>query len=287
MSKISKATSKSWWGQNFIAALADFTDEGRLTRGRGYRTDKRVKQWKIDKGQVNAKILGNANAYFGVHTAPTYTTTLKMTVISDEAWGKIIAAISDNAAFICKLMMNEIPDDIEQVFKPLGRSLLPVNYHDFRVMCSCPDTQVPCKHIAGVCYRLAEQLDNDPFLLFELRGLPRKKLHQELAKSSLGEALLQSLLTEIPLPAPRSSYFTRPEPMKMNDEVTMKNFWQGEVPLSILPVANVELAKDSLIPALIIKKGGDYPAFWPRDNSFIAAMEGLYQRLHSNSRKLL
>ena len=38
--------------------------------------------------------------------------------------------------------------------------------------CSCPDVANPYKYIAGVYFRLAGQLDRDPFLLFELRGRP-------------------------------------------------------------------------------------------------------------------
>lgn len=37
--------SKTWWGQKFIAALEDFTDSGRLQRGRGYSGDSRILKW--------------------------------------------------------------------------------------------------------------------------------------------------------------------------------------------------------------------------------------------------
>ena len=33
------------------------------------------------------------------------------------------------------------------------------------------------------------------------------------------------------------------------------------------------------VPAILIKKAGDYPAFWKRDNSFIAVMEDFYKRM--------
>ncbi|MFT4928755.1 MAG: putative Zn finger protein [Phenylobacterium sp.] len=279
---INKTINKTWWGQNFMAALADFTDEGRLTRGRAYRSDKRIKKWTLKDGQVAAKVLGNANPYFGVTVAPTYDTSLTMIQITPEQWTKVIDSISENAGFICKLMMNEMPDDIEQSFALVDRYLLPTSYYDFRVRCSCPDTEVPCKHIAGVCYRLAGLLDKDPFLLFELRGLSRKKLHQALARSPLGKSLLQSLLTKTPPPVPRQHYFTQPEVMT-NDNDMVENFWHGEIPLP----QQFEPVTEAAIPAMMIKKGGDYPAFWHRDNSFIDAMEVLYLRLRKNGQKLL
>ena len=39
-----------------------------------------------------------------------------------------------------------------------------------RTRCSCPDWANPCKHIAAVHYLLGERFDEDPFLMFLLRG---------------------------------------------------------------------------------------------------------------------
>ena len=242
-----------------------------------------VKKWDVNGSKVTAKIRGNANPYFGVDKEPTYTTTLEMTPILPGEWHKVIAALSDNAASICKLMINEMPDNIEQQFKAVGQHLLPINYKDFKVACSCPDGVVPCKHIAGVCYRLGEQLDNDPFLLFELRGLSRDKLHQELSSSPLGKALLQSLLTKQPDPPKHSSYFTRPKVVELPDKLEVRDFWYGKTPLP----KEIKPESEAIIPGLVIKKGGDYPQFWERENSFVDAMEELYLALRKNSKKLL
>ena len=275
--------SRTWWGSKFIQALEAFTDSGRLSRGRGYRTDKRVKQWQIHSNTVTAKILGNANPYFGVTKAPTYTTRVALTPISAGEWHGVIAAISEDAAAVCKLMADEMPDDIDLLFKAAKQQLLPVSYSDFEVSCTCPDYAVPCKHIAGVCYRLSEQLDSDPFLLFELRGLARQALQKQLAASPLGKVLLQSMRSAEMTPPTQSSYFTRPQPQDMDEATDIHRFWQGQVQL---PAPQSEQS-EAVIPALIIKKGGDYPTFWLRDSSYIEAMEQLYLRLSSNSCKFL
>ena len=92
----------------------------------------------------------------------------------------------------------------------LGVHLLPNDYRDFKVACDCPDYEVPCKHIAGVCYRLAGQLDQDPFLLFEMRGLAPEKLLQELASSPLGKVLSDAKSSATVELAPVASFYTRP-----------------------------------------------------------------------------
>jgi len=86
--------------------------------------------------------------------------------------------LTQRASFIARLLLNEIPENIEMVFADVGVHLLPNDYRDFKVSCDCTDYEVPCKHIAGVCYRLAGQLDHDPFLLFEMRGWHLKNCYR-------------------------------------------------------------------------------------------------------------
>ena len=50
------------------------------------------------------------------------------------------------------------------------------------MQCSCPDWAVPCKHLASVIYKLSAEIDNNPFLVFELH---RVDLIQELNKLGL------------------------------------------------------------------------------------------------------
>jgi uncharacterized Zn finger protein len=42
--------------------------------------------------------------------------------------------------------------------------------------CSCPDWEVPCKHIAAAFYLLAEAFDDDPFTILAWRGREREDL---------------------------------------------------------------------------------------------------------------
>ncbi|MDE6447324.1 MAG: SWIM zinc finger family protein [Muribaculaceae bacterium] len=47
--------------------------------------------------------------------------------------------------------------------------MFPTSWKDLAMNCSCPDWAVPCKHLAAVIYKLSEEIDNNPFLVFELR----------------------------------------------------------------------------------------------------------------------
>jgi uncharacterized Zn finger protein len=52
--------------------------------------------------------------------------------------------------------------------------------------CSCPDWGVPCKHLAAVCYVLAEEFDRDPFGMLAWRGKARDDLLAALRRIQAG-----------------------------------------------------------------------------------------------------
>lgn len=267
--------SRSWWGQKFITAIENLTDSGRLSRGRSYARGSKVKSFDIDGNLVTAQVRGSINPYFGVHKEPLYQITIEFKPLSAAKWSAAISEMASKASVISRLLLNEIPDDIEQIFQPLNLTLLPGSQKDFETSCSCPDWSNPCKHIAGVYYLVAAELDQDPFLLFELRGLSRQNLITELSKSTLGQALSAELQSEQIEPQPAETYYA---PLKMHpapDNPELREFWQGTKQLP----QTMEALPENLVSAIMVKKLGDFPAFWHRDNSFIEAMETFYEQV--------
>jgi uncharacterized Zn finger protein len=275
--------SKTWWGKRFIEALEEFTDPARLGRGRSYARNDKIKEYQIKDGQIVAKVRGSINPYFGVYKEPLYTTRIEIKPISAASWTKAIALLSSRASWVTKLLMNEMPDDIDEALTSLNINLLPHRRSDFKTSCSCPDYSNPCKHIAGVHYLIASQLDQDPFTLFELRGLPRQQLQAELAKSPLGKALSDMLNDEELAIEPANAYYPELKEVSLPKQCSAHDFWLGEKRLP----QTIEPATESSIPAIVVKKGGAYPPFWHQDRSFIIVMEELYARVRANSKKML
>lgn len=276
--------SRTWWGQRFIEALEQFTDAGRLSRGRSYASGKRILEYKLNKGTVTAKVRGSINPYFDVYEEPIYKTSITIKAITAAQWKKVIQRIASRADLVTKLLLNEMPDTIEDAFAELDLHLLPHSQSDFKTSCSCPDYANPCKHIAGVYYLLASSLDQDPFVMFELRGLSREELRAELANSPLGEILATAVTTEDVPVEPTQSYYTRPiqEPKQEAVVGSHKEFWTGARKLPT-PMAS---AAQAGVSALLIKKQGDYPAFWHKDTSFISTMEEFYERVRTKSQQM-
>jgi uncharacterized Zn finger protein len=275
--------SRTWWGQKFIEAMEQFSDAGRLSRGRSYASGGKVKSFEIDQGMVIAEVRGSKNPYFGVYHEPLYDTVIKFQPISAAKWTAAITYIATKAGLVSRLMLKEIPDSIDDAFATVGVHLLPHSHNDFDTHCSCPDWSNPCKHIAGVYYLLAQRLDQDPFLLFELRGLSREKLSEELAKTPLGQALSTELQAEQkPIRAARS-FYPRPKTIELDADTDLRTFWHGEKRLP----QTIEPATPPLVGGIAVKKQGDFPPFWEPDNSFLEAMETLYEQVRVKNQKLL
>lgn len=274
--------SRSWWGQRFIDSLEKIMDAGRLSRGRSYARNGKIKGFGIQDGVITAQVRGSVNPYFGVYKEPLYTTTIEFKSISAANWAAAIAYVASKASLISRLMLNEIPDNIDDAFAKLDLHLLPHRKDDFKTDCSCPDWSNPCKHIAGVYYLLAGQLDQDPFLLFELRGLSREALQKELAKSPLGQALSSEMTLNKTAPEAELSYFTKPTVQTSVTVGSLKDYWHGA---KRLPQA-VETESQISVPAILVKKQGDFPPFWSKDSSFIETMEELYGRVRTKNSQL-
>lgn len=274
--------TRTWWGDTFLSTIEQFTDRGRLSRGRTYANGRKVLSFEIECDRVSAQVRGSVNPYYGVYTEPIYDTVLEFEPISRAKWTAVIALMASKVSVLSKLLVGEIPSNIEESFDTLGLHLLPQK-GDFTSQCSCPDWSNPCKHVAGVYYLVAAELDRDPLKLFELRGLSREDLLAELSKTPLGVALSEELIAEPTTSDPVESLHTRPEVTTLEQQVSLTHFWHSENPL----FSTVESPQPTNVPAILIKKQGDFPSFWQRNNSFIEVMEDFYLRVRNKNNNLL
>jgi uncharacterized Zn finger protein len=179
----SRAFGKSWWAKKWIEALEILGSyySNRLPRGRTYARRGAVKDLVIIPGEVMAKVQGTRRT--------PYRVSIGLNALTDTQWQKVIKALGKHAIFAAKLLIGEMPPNIDEVFNSCGLSLFPAKATELKTDCSCPDWANPCKHIAATHYILAEAFDRDPFLLFELRGWTKEKVLEELrAARSLGDS---------------------------------------------------------------------------------------------------
>lgn len=173
---------KHWWANRWIRALTRLMDSGRLGRGRSYARRGQVVEINIAAGHISARVQGTRRT--------PYRVGIELRPLGDHQWDKVFDALAEQAIFAAQLLNGEMPTDIEQVFEAVKVPLFPTTHGDLQTDCSCPDWVNPCKHIAAVYYLLGERFDEDPFLLFELRGRSKGEV-----AAALRERRVQGLAT--------------------------------------------------------------------------------------------
>lgn len=154
---------KTWWGQQWLNALAQIDEESRLPRGKTYANKGAVQGLKIDTNQISASVKGTKPRPYKVKlTVPLLTSAEKEALLTE---------LSNNPAILAQLLNRQLPEELVQFAKSRSIHLFPASFDDLAMGCSCPDYAVPCKHLAAVVYIIANEIDRNPFLVFQLKGL--------------------------------------------------------------------------------------------------------------------
>lgn len=171
---------ENWWADRWIRALKPLMDSGRLSRGRSYARRGQVIDIEVAPGVVTSKVQGS-------RWTP-YKVQIRLNPLSDRQWDQVLDRLAEQAIFAAQLLNGEMPPDIEDLFDAVQIPLFPTSGTDLWTDCTCPDWANPCKHVAAVYYLLGERFDEDPFLLFELRGRSQQQIAVALGERRAVEA---------------------------------------------------------------------------------------------------
>ncbi|WP_338676042.1 SWIM zinc finger family protein [Streptomyces sp. SCSIO 30461] len=181
-------SAASWWGNAWVDALEDTAlDSARLARGRSYAGRGHVDAITVTPGRVTAYVHGSRPR--------PYRTDIRLRTLTDEDWERLLGAAAARPEHIAALLDKDVPYALAD-----AAELLPAP-GDLIPDCSCPDDGLPCKHAAALCYQTARILDEDPFVLFLMRGRGEQEVLAELtrrnaARSAAERAAAQRVAAE-------------------------------------------------------------------------------------------
>ncbi|HTK11638.1 MAG TPA: SWIM zinc finger family protein [Ktedonobacteraceae bacterium] len=204
---------ETWWSRRWLQALENLGMGSRLSRGRLYARQGQVLSIDLKEGEVKAQVQGSLRE--------PYKVTIHLQVLSKAEWERATDAMAGRAIFAAKLLANEMPTAIEEAFQEVQLSLFPTTDQDLKTRCTCPDWANPCKHSAAVYYILAERFDEDPFLLFKLRGRSQEALLAALRKKRLAALPAEPAQSKQTLSSPASAADT-----SLRLEQHLETFWQ-------------------------------------------------------------
>ena len=229
--------AKNWWARRWLEALERLMQGVRLTRGQHYARLGQVVSMEEIKGGVVARVQGSRQK--------PYRVTIQLAPFNNKQWEKVFDLLADKAIYVAQLLAGDMPEDIEEVFNEAEVSLFPTRTIDLQTKCTCPDKVTPCKHIAATHYILGDRFDEDPFLLFRMRGRSQDQIMEALRQRRGADVDMVTNGEETP------SWQSQPEEPRFPE--TLEHFWDAGPELNEFNV-QVKMPK---IPQPLLKRLGE------------------------------
>jgi uncharacterized Zn finger protein len=170
--------ARNFWGKAWCRHLESFSDyDNRLPRGRTYVRSGSVCDLRIKAGKVEAKVLGSH----------LYNIWVRIDALEDEKWTRLKSTCQGNVRSLIDLLQGTFSDEVMRAVVDPDEGLFPLA-GEFTYSCDCPDYADMCKHVSAVMYGIGARLDEQPELLFHLRGVNHEDL---LAIKPAADALLE------------------------------------------------------------------------------------------------
>lgn len=154
---------KTWWGEAWLCSLAHIDYKNRIPRGARYARNGSVLSISVAEGYIKAKVQGSRRT--------PYNVTIKVEQFSQKEIDLLIDGILNRPIIVSELLNGKLSPAVLDIAEKQRLRVFPSTWRDLGMDCSCPDWAVPCKHIAAVIYKMGQEIDNNPFLVFELHGV--------------------------------------------------------------------------------------------------------------------
>ena len=153
----------TWWGEQWLASLSRIDHSNRIPRGVSYARRGMVDEIIIKDATILTKVKGSR--------PKPYKVTLSMGQLAITRVNTMLDKVMEYPTIISRLMNGKMDPKLLEVALESGVKIFPSSSRDMDMNCSCPDWAVPCKHLAASIYKVCSDIDNNPFVLFEFRGI--------------------------------------------------------------------------------------------------------------------
>jgi len=175
----SRKIAGTFWGKAWCDNLEAYSDyANRLPRGRTYVRNGSVVDLQISQGKVFARVSGSE----------LYRIEIKIKPLAAGLWKAIQSECAGKIDSLIELLQGKLSSSVMQIVTRPERGLFPTP-KEIDLDCSCPDWADLCKHVAASLYGVGARLDQNPELLFLLRGVDPAEL---ITQASAAETVRQS-----------------------------------------------------------------------------------------------
>lgn len=170
----------TFWGTAWCDNLGHYSDyANRLPRGRTYARNGSIVDLQIKTGKITALVAGSS----------PYDVKITVKKLDARRWNQLRKDCAQSIHSLIDLMRGKLTDDVLHRLTDPNKGMFPAP-REIHLSCNCPDGASLCKHLAAVLYGVGHRLDNEPSLLFRLRGVNQQDLITEaLSDQSVNAAL--------------------------------------------------------------------------------------------------
>ena len=169
-----RTIATTFWGKAWCENLERYSDyENRLPRGRSYVCNGLVVDLQIAPGKIQALVSGSA----------LYKVSLKVAPVAKAQWKSICNDCGGAIDSLVELLQGRLSKGVMERICRQKQGLFPTPA-EIKLSCSCPDWADMCKHVAAVLYGIGARFDDQPELLFRLRGVDELELLAAAGKAA-------------------------------------------------------------------------------------------------------
>jgi uncharacterized Zn finger protein len=161
----------TFWGEAWCDNLESYSDyENRLPRGRTYVRNGSVIDLQISAGTVTSLVSGS----------DIYRIKIEIARLGKPHWNSIKRDCAQSIDSLIDLLQGRFSQGVMERLTRQREGLFP-QPKEIKLRCSCPDWAGMCKHVAATLYGVGARLDDEPELLFVLRGVDQLELIDQAA----------------------------------------------------------------------------------------------------------
>lgn len=161
-----RTIARNFWGRRWCEHLESFSEyAARLAHGRAYVRNGSICHLAIEPGAVDAMVVDST----------LYRVSIRIRQLDGPAWTAIRRTCAGRLGSVAELHQGLLSDHVAAVFTQRDAGLFP---HPGEIVssCECEDRATMCKHAAAVLSGVGSRLDDNPELLFLLRGVNEVEL---------------------------------------------------------------------------------------------------------------
>lgn len=175
----------SWWGQAWKKNLESYANcQNNLSFD--LATLQSIEIQAISLAQAYK---GDILAYVQSPRQKPFEIVIRIKPLSKIRWDNITSLCEDKIPDLSTLFTATFHPELEEVFTNKALGIFPAPT-EIVTACSCSGWSDFCKHTLAVLYSVATKLDDNPALIFELRGVDAKDLLARYARPSLESTIM-------------------------------------------------------------------------------------------------